>query len=331
MMALRLTGLLWIALSTPFLVAESKKESPVASLVLKQDVLSDQDSVSLEDLVICQGSPLCDEFYALEVIPNLQPGQKITVHAQTLTEMLRKEWPSFSFTFEGKVTTVTNLTPLMEEEQIFNIIKTKIEEFSYDHTRYKIALSYFRTLGSASIPEGALIQLRHFEEVASNPLPFLNRFRHKNQVQLSFTWKQLQKEFAAIMQISAEIKYPVAKKEISAQKEILSENIDFIWTDFFSIQKQYALDEKEIIGKTSAESVPAGHFFRSSSLHRPTLIQRGQVLQAAYTESHLSITVMVKALMSGGLDDMIEVKTLAGDKTLKALIKEDGSLLIRKT
>lgn len=85
---------------------------------------------------------------------------------------------------------------------------------------------------------------------------------------------------------------------------------------------------EDVIGSEVIRAVYAGRPIMAENLASAALIERNQLVRAAYSQNGLSIEIEARALERGAVGDVIRVMNLASRTTIQAEIQQNGTLRV---
>jgi len=125
----------------------------------------------------------------------------------------------------------------------------------------------------------------------------------------------------ALMEI-IKAKYNLQKDKIISSDELLTQSAPF--KNYYS--RPVAKDS--IVGMSSKRFIPAGSIIYEKDIQRPPLVKKNSTSYATMDMEGIEIGLEVVSLEDGNSGETINVKSKNG-KIMKALVRENGSLLIR--
>ena len=91
---------------------------------------------------------------------------------------------------------------------------------------------------------------------------------------------------------------------------------------------RFARSDDELIGMVARRRIKAGHQIRLSDLTTPTLVKKGAIVTLAYKIGGLKITHQGVAQSAGGEGDVIAVKNVQSERTVKGVIIASNTVLV---
>lgn len=115
--------------------------------------------------------------------------------------------------------------------------------------------------------------------------------------------------------------YAVVNRAIE-RGEIISES-DIAYVDApVSSVRGYIDDADAIIGKIARRAIPANRPIRASSLETPLLVKKGAIVTLTYKVDGLRMTHQGVAQDNGGAGEVVSVKNIKSDITLKGVVAD---------
>ena len=116
----------------------------------------------------------------------------------------------------------------------------------------------------------------------------------------------------------------VATRMIRAQTVLSAEDFTLVDADIPGA----LTDPNAAIGLEARVTLYAGRPISASDLGSATLVERNQTVSLVFRSAGLSILTEGRALMQGGVGDVIKVMNLASRTTVTGTIDTDGSVLV---
>lgn len=91
----------------------------------------------------------------------------------------------------------------------------------------------------------------------------------------------------------------------------------------------YITDPGEVVGKEIHRPLPLGAAFSRNSISNRKLVQRGQQVTLVISSAALNVTATGKALMQGGIGDVIKVANISSQRVVEGTITAAGTVEVR--
>ena len=89
------------------------------------------------------------------------------------------------------------------------------------------------------------------------------------------------------------------------------------------------LSFSEVVGKVATRRIEAGRIIVAGMVKRPILVRRGELVRFLLKEGCMEIEGMAKAMRSGSLGDIVELKNLSSGRIFSGEVIGRGRVMVR--
>ena len=89
------------------------------------------------------------------------------------------------------------------------------------------------------------------------------------------------------------------------------------------------LSFSEVVGKVATRRIEAGQIIEAGMVKRPILVRRGELVRFLLKEGCMEIEGVAKAMRSGSLGDIIELKNLSSGRIFSGEVIGRGRVMVR--
>ncbi|WP_138380202.1 flagellar basal body P-ring formation chaperone FlgA [Luteithermobacter gelatinilyticus] len=113
---------------------------------------------------------------------------------------------------------------------------------------------------------------------------------------------------------------PALRNAVHPGAPITRRDITWITVPAIMVRKNVVTSLDDLIGMTPRRPLKAENMIRVSDLKRPEIVERGKLVNITYATAKMTLTVLGKAIESGGKGDVIQVMNTASRKTIDAVV-----------
>lgn len=117
---------------------------------------------------------------------------------------------------------------------------------------------------------------------------------------------------------------PLPRRDIVGESDIL-----IVRKEISSLNGGYITDPNEVIGKEVSRPLQMGAPLTKNALANQKLVQRGQQVTMIISSGGLNVSATGKALMHGGLGDLIKVSNSHSQRVIEGTVIAHGTVEIR--
>jgi len=121
---------------------------------------------------------------------------------------------------------------------------------------------------------------------------------------------------------------PVVRNNLKRGDEIKYEDIDLAKINKNLINSNFITDENELHGKIAKSSLIAYKPIMRTSISRPIIINKKDMITAKYEKNNISLQLVVEALDEGGTGDMIRVMNPKSKAVFSGIIEDNRTIKI---
>ncbi len=118
----------------------------------------------------------------------------------------------------------------------------------------------------------------------------------------------------------------VSNTALNRKHTISSNDLAFASVNILSNQRQYLTKLDQAAGNTLTRSVRAGTALTHGMIKAPDLVSRGDSVVIVASRGELVVRMPGIAMMTGGLDDQINVRNKSSDRVVKGWVKGPGEV-----
>lgn len=285
--------------------------------------------IYLSDVAECVGlKSLCSEVNQVLVSDSPLPSKSRRISRSSIESLVRNEFPKQNFVIKGSADSLVNAEAIsIDESRLRESIENELNQILGSNT-LKIEITNINLRRSTYVRPGvvrfSLLESNQFENWFSSRKIY-RQISKKISVKVSSLFRG--DESSIILPVVTRLKFsqlvPVAIKTMRPGQLIHSDSIDYQW---HPLQKRVIKDSSEIVGLRLKKTVREGKFFKKNYLESPVVIRRGQQVQVAIKNGHLSLTGKGKALASAKIGDVIQVKLAKTNKSVKGKVTASGKV-----
>ncbi len=123
-------------------------------------------------------------------------------------------------------------------------------------------------------------------------------------------------------------KVPVLSHNIGKGEKITQDDIELKATEISQIPGGSITEVNNIIGKTATHGLNKGKMVSGEDIRDPITISKNSTVSAIFRTESIEIKALAVALEDGSAGDIIRLKNFDSGKVFKAIVQDDGSVLI---
>ena len=102
---------------------------------------------------------------------------------------------------------------------------------------------------------------------------------------------------------------PVLVRPLARGQRVMPGDVVLSWEPVARSGAETVTDPAELVGREASRRLPAQRALAASDVRAPVLVHRGDALTLVYASGGLTLTVPAKSMESGGLDEIIRVRS----------------------
>lgn len=121
---------------------------------------------------------------------------------------------------------------------------------------------------------------------------------------------------------------PVLKRSVRAGEVIKAEDIELRDYPKSRSRSDTVLDVASLVGKSPERVISAGRPVRSMELEQPRVVKKNDLVKMVYNQGAMSISTSGQAMSDGIKGSMINVKNIASNKIVQAMVQDANTVVI---
>ncbi len=122
-------------------------------------------------------------------------------------------------------------------------------------------------------------------------------------------------------------RYAIINRAIDRGDIIGEADIDYLDAPAIS-GRGYVTDDNALIGKMARRALSANKPIRAGDLETPTLVKKGAIVTLTYNVEGIRMTHQGIAMHNGGAGDVVSVRNIKSDRTLKGVVSDHNLVSI---
>jgi flagella basal body P-ring formation protein FlgA len=124
--------------------------------------------------------------------------------------------------------------------------------------------------------------------------------------------------------------FPMFKVKVHKGYVLSEDDIEYRKYASSKIRGQYIKDIDQIVGKTAKRTVIANKPIKNEDLGSSTIIKKGSNVQIHYKKGKLYIEAAGVALEDGGLGEIIKIKNIDSNKSIKGKVRSETEVEVSR-
>lgn len=295
---------------------------------LREQVEVTRSRIRLSELAECvTPTPVCDEFYGVDVGPSPAPGRMTLVRVEDLQKILHVEFGDRLFAFDkSSVIRVTAAATDADVEGIHRRLQQTLDELlgMEENLRAVVVNIHMSTLGK--VRQGfTRIRFPEIDALTGDPRLYLVAHLMGNvplKVELSREDDEHETQNLWVRaQIEVEQNLPTVTQDVEANKILKEELLTMQWQKLSRTRQNYVGSFADLIGKRVRNHVQMGSPISMTNVSAQFAIKRGATVNAEILRAGMRVQSKVKALNNAAVGDQLDVVVIGSGRKLTGVVR----------